>query len=206
MAVPAWAPLGETIETERSGNDAEGGSPAFETMASRHRAAGASSGSRPGQPRGIHLTSSPASPHPAMSATPLVPSPAMVTTLSTWSQAGLVAVGGTVGCLARWRAGVWLNTMPWPIAAGTLFVNVVGGLCIGFSLVAFARAPSEFWRLLLVTGFLGGMTTFSAFTGESLSLLVKGQFAVAAFHTGVHVFGSLAAAAVGWQIGRWVLN
>ncbi len=130
----------------------------------------------------------------------------MVTTLSTWSQAGLVAVGGTVGCLARWRAGVMLNTLPLPIALGTLAVNVVGGLCIGVSLVAFAKAPSEAWRLLLVTGFLGGMTTFSAFTGESLGLLLKGQFAVAAFHTTVHVLGSLAAAALGWQVGRWVLN
>ena len=130
----------------------------------------------------------------------------MVTSLTTWGQAGLVAVGGTLGCLARWRAGVMLNTLPLPIAAGTLAVNPLGGLCIGFSLVAFARAPSEAWRLLLVTGFLGGMTTFSAFTGESLGLLLKGQFGVAAFHTAVHVFGSLAAAALGWQIGRWVLH
>ena len=141
-----------------------------------------------------------------MSVTPLVPTPAMVTTLSTWEQAGLVAVGGTVGCLARWRAAVWLNSMPWPVAMGTLAVNVVGGLCVGFALVALAKAPSEAWRLLLVTGFLGGMTTFSAFTGESLSLLVKGQFAVAALHTALHVFGSLAAAALGWQAGRWVLT
>ncbi len=95
--------------------------------------------------------------------------------------------------------------MPWPVAMGTLAVNVVGGLCVGFALVALAKAPSEAWRLLLVTGFLGGMTTFSAFTGESLSLLVKGQFAVAALHTALHVFGSLAAAALGWQVGRWVL-
>jgi len=142
----------------------------------------------------------------SMSVTPLVPTPAMVTSLTTWGQASLVAVGGTAGCLARWRAGVWLNTMPWPIAAGTLAVNMIGGLLIGFSLVAFARAPSEAWRLLLVTGFLGGMTTFSAFTGESLSLLVKGQFAIAAFHTAIHVLGSLGAAALGWQIGRLVLE
>jgi CrcB protein len=130
----------------------------------------------------------------------------MVTTLTTWGQAGLVAVGGMLGCLARWRAGVWLNGLPLPIAAGTLAVNVIGGLCIGFSLVAFARAPSEAWRLLLVTGFLGGMTTFSAFTGESLGLLLKGEFAIAAWHTAIHVLGALAAAALGWQIGRWVFD
>ncbi len=138
-----------------------------------------------------------------MSATPLVPSPA---TLSTWTQAALVAVGGTTGCLLRWRAGVWLNTLPYPIQLGTLLVNLVGGLLIGFLMVALAKMSSpDAWRLLLVTGILGGMTTFSAFTGESLGLLLKGQFAVAVLHTGVHVFGSLAAAAAGWQIGRWVL-
>jgi len=140
-----------------------------------------------------------------MSVTPLVPTPALVTSLPTLAQAGLVAAGGTVGCLLRWRAGVLLNGLPWPIAAGTLAVNVIGGLLIGFSLVAFERAPSEAWRLLLVTGVLGGMTTFSAFTGESLSLMIKGQFAVAAMHTVIHVFGALGAAALGWQVGRWVL-
>jgi CrcB protein len=140
-----------------------------------------------------------------MSVTPVVPTPAMVTSLSPLVQAGAVALGGTVGCLTRWRVGVWLNGLPWPIAAGTLAVNVVGGLLIGFLLVAFERAPSEGWRLLLITGVLGGMTTFSAFTAESLTLIIKGQLGIALMHTAVHVLGSLAAAAVGWQIGRWVL-
>jgi len=73
-------------------------------------------------------------------------------------------------------------------------------------MVALTRMSSpDAWRLLLVTGVLGGMTTFSAFTAESLGLLLKGQFAIAALHTAVHVFGALAAAAPGWQIGRWVL-
>ena len=140
-----------------------------------------------------------------MPVTPLVPTPAMVTSVSTLGQAGLVAAGGTVGCLLRWQAGVLLNSLPLPIAAGTLLVNVVGGLLMGFAIVALERSPSEAWRLLLVTGVLGGMTTFSAFTGESLSLLVKGQFGIAVMHTAVHVFGALFAAALGWQVGRWVL-
>ena len=129
----------------------------------------------------------------------------MVTSLSTFGQGCLVAVGGTVGCLLRWQAGVLFNSLPLPIAAGTLLVNVVGGLLMGFAIVALERSPSEAWRLLLVTGVLGGMTTFSAFTGESLGLIVKGQFGVAVMHTAVHVFGALFAAALGWQIGRWVL-
>ena len=141
-----------------------------------------------------------------MSATPLVPTPAMVNTLSTWSQAGLVSLGGVAGCLARWRMSVWLNVPPWPIAMGTLAVNVIGGLAVGFLMAVFARYPSETWRLLAITGFLGGMTTFSAFTAESLGLLIKGQVVLAIVHSGVHVFGALIAAALGWQIGRWVLN
>ena len=98
-----------------------------------------------------------------------VPSP-VLTPLTTWTQAGLVSLGGVAGCLARWRFGVWLNTLPWPIAAGTLAVNVIGGLVVGFMMVVLTRYPSDAWRLLVVTGFLGGMTTFSAFTAESLGL------------------------------------
>ena len=129
----------------------------------------------------------------------------MVTSLSPLAQAGVVALGGAAGSVLRWGAGVLLNTLPLPIAAGTLAVNLVGGALIGFSLVAFERMPSEAWRLLLVTGGLGGLTTFSAFSAESLALLIKGQWAVAATHTLAHVLGALAAAALGWQIGRWVL-
>jgi fluoride exporter len=76
---------------------------------------------------------------------------------------------------------------------------------IGAALAWFSRSPNEFMRLLLVTGFLGGLTTFSSFSGESLSLMIKGQWAVAVMHTLVHVCGALFAAVLGWQIGRWVL-
>ena len=134
-----------------------------------------------------------------------VPSPAL-TPLTTWTQAALVSVGGVAGCLARWRMGVWLNTLPWPIAAGTLAVNVIGGLVVGFMLVVLARTPSDATRLLVVTGFLGGMTTFSAFTAESLGLLIKGQVGIAVMHSLVHVFGALLAATLGWTIGRWLLG
>ena len=130
----------------------------------------------------------------------------MIPPLSPLLQAAAVALGGAAGSLLRWRTTTWLAALDWPIAPGILAVNLVGGALIGFSLVAFERMPSEGWRLLLVTGGLGGLTTFSAFSGESLSLLIKGQWGVAVLHTLAHVVGALAAAALGWQVGRWVLN
>ncbi len=140
-----------------------------------------------------------------MSVTPLVPTPALVMPLSPWLQGAAVAVGGAAGSVLRWRLVVWLAALDWPIAPGILVANLAGGLLIGFSIVAFERMPSEGMKLLLVTGVLGGLTTFSSFSGESLSLLIKGEWAVAVMHTLVHVCGALLAAALGWQIGRWVL-
>ena len=141
-----------------------------------------------------------------MSVTPIVPTPAMLTSLSPWMQGAAVAAGGAAGSVLRWRLVVWLGALDWPIAPGILVANLLGGLCIGFSIVAFERMPSEGMRLLLVTGLLGGLTTFSSFSGESLALMIKGQWAVAVMHTLVHVCGALFAAVLGWQIGRGVLN
>ena len=141
-----------------------------------------------------------------MSVTPIVPTPAMITPLSPWIQGAAVAVGGAAGSVLRWRLVAWLAVLDWPIVPGILVANLVGGLCIGFSIVAFERMPSEGLRLLLVVGVLGGLTTFSSFSGESLSLMIKGQWAVAMMHTLVHVCGALFAAVLGWQVGRWVLN
>jgi CrcB protein len=141
-----------------------------------------------------------------MSVTPLVPTPALITPLSPWLQGVAVAVGGAVGSVLRWRLVVGLAALDWPIAPGILVANLLGGLCIGVSIVAFDRLPSEGLRLLLVVGVLGGLTTFSSFSGESLALMVKGQWAVAVMHTLVHVCGALLAAVIGWQVGRWVFN
>jgi fluoride exporter len=120
-------------------------------------------------------------------------------------QALAVALGGATGSLMRWRLSAWLNPMALPFAAGTLAVNVVGGLLIGASLVWFERMPNETLRLLLVTGLLGGLTTFSAFSAESLSLLLRGEWGVALAHTLAHVGGGLAAASLGWWMARSLL-
>lgn len=113
-----------------------------------------------------------------------------------------VAIGGAVGALLRWRIGLWLNPLGGPLALGTWVVNAVGGLLIGASLVWFERHPSETLRLLLVTGLLGGLTTFSAFSAESLNLLLRGQAGWALLHTLAHVLGALACAALGWWLAR----
>ena len=140
-----------------------------------------------------------------MSVTPAVSSTAALAPLTPLAQTAAVAFGGAVGSVLRWRMTIWLAGLQWPVAPGILAVNLIGGALIGFSLVAFDRTPSDGWRLLLVTGGLGGLTTFSSFSGESLSLLIRGEWALAVGHTLLHVIGALAAAALGWQIGRWVL-
>jgi CrcB protein len=119
-----------------------------------------------------------------------------------WPQALAVAAGAAVGALLRWAAGLWLNTPGSALPLGTLLVNCVGGLLIGMALVYFQRMPNEVLRLLLVTGFLGGLTTFSAFSAESLGLLQRGLWAQALGHTGAHVLGALACAALGFKIAR----
>lgn len=119
-----------------------------------------------------------------------------------WLPALAVAAGGALGSVLRWRISHWLNPHFEPFALGTLAVNCIGGLLIGASLVAFERHPNDTLRLLLVTGGLGGLTTFSAFSAESITLLLRGQPGVAVAHTLAHVLGALACAAAGWAIGR----
>ena len=113
-----------------------------------------------------------------------------------------VSLGASVGALLRWGAGLWLNASWAGFPLGTLLVNGVGSLLIGMSIVWFQRVPDELLRLLLVTGFLGGLTTFSSFSGESLILLQRGEWVLALGHTAAHLFGSLGCAALGFGLAR----
>jgi CrcB protein len=128
-----------------------------------------------------------------------------VTTAFPWAQMLAVSVGAAIGALLRWAANVWLNALWGGFPLGTLVVNCVGGLLIGMALVWFDRTPNDMLRLLLVTGFLGGLTTFSAYSGESLSLMQRGEYAWACAHTLAHVLGSLACAGLGFRLGRALL-
>jgi len=123
-----------------------------------------------------------------------------------WLQTLAVAGGGALGSWLRWRVGLWLNPLDFPFAAGTWAVNCAGGLMIGFAVVWFEALPNDTLRLLLITGFLGGLTTFSAYSAESLSLLLRGSPGFAALHTLAHMAGGLASAALGWRLGRWLLG
>jgi CrcB protein len=111
-----------------------------------------------------------------------------------------VSIGAALGALTRWQAGVLFNARWAGFPLGTLLVNLVGGLLIGMSLEWFGRHPNDVLKLLAVTGFLGGLTTFSAFSGESLVLLRHGAFGMALAHTLAHVVGSLAAAWLGMRL------
>jgi CrcB protein len=123
-----------------------------------------------------------------------------------WSQILVVAGGAAAGALLRWLAGLWLNASWSGFPLGTLLVNGVGGLLIGMALAWFERSPDELLRLLLVTGFLGGLTTFSAFSAESLLLLQRGQLGLAFLHAGAHVLGALGCTAIGHALTQAALR
>jgi len=123
-----------------------------------------------------------------------------------WPLALAVAGGSAAGGLLRWTIGLWLNGRWAGFPLGTLLVNCLGGLLIGAALAWFEQVPNEWARLLLVTGFLGGLTTFSAFSVESLLLLLRGQWALAAGHTLAHVLGALACAALGFRLAAALIG
>jgi CrcB protein len=110
-----------------------------------------------------------------------------------------VALGAALGAWLRWVLGVWLNPATGNLPIGTLAANLIGGFLVGIAVAAFADrteiAPA--WRLFIITGFLGGLTTFSTFSAESVALLMRGSYGWALAHAGAHLFGSLALTALG---------
>lgn len=112
-----------------------------------------------------------------------------------------IAVGGgaALGAWLRWGLGLMFNTSLLPM--GTLIANLGGGLLMGFALAFFVSTPSQHEvRLFVMTGFLGGLTTFSAFSAEAFNFLHKQQYGWAALHISSHVLGSLLMTAIGFFV------
>ena len=110
-----------------------------------------------------------------------------------WTAILAISLGAALGALLRWGLGLGLNQILPGLPLGTLTANLVGGYLIGLALALFTQAPqlSPEWRLFVITGFLGGLTTFSTFSAEVVSALQQGRLAWAAATISLHVAGSL---------------
>ncbi|QYG03465.1 fluoride efflux transporter CrcB [Massilia sp. NP310] len=115
-----------------------------------------------------------------------------------------VGLGAALGAWLRWALSLWLGGLHGFVQVGTLAANLVGGYLIGIALGFFAGQPglAPEWRLFAITGFLGGLTTFSSFSGESVTLLQRGEVGWALAHTALHLFGSLLLCAAGFATWR----
>ena len=114
-----------------------------------------------------------------------------------------ICVGASLGALSRWKLGIWLNAtghLPW----GTLAANAMGGYLIGLVLAVLQMLPEihPAWRLAIVTGFLGALTTFSTFSAEVVALLQAQRWATALLWALSHLFASL----VLTMAGIWTAN
>ena len=103
-----------------------------------------------------------------------------------------ICIGASVGALARWGLELWLSPGA-IIPFGTLAANLIGGYLVGICVAVFQAMPQldPVWRLALVTGFLGALTTFSSFSAEVVGMLQQQRYALALGTTAVHLFGSL---------------
>ncbi|MDQ0666683.1 fluoride efflux transporter CrcB [Pseudomonas sp. W2I6] len=111
----------------------------------------------------------------------------------------VIAVGASLGAWLRWLLGMKLNALFPTIPPGTVVANMVGGYIIGLAIAFLAASPSlsPEWRLLIITGFCGGLTTFSTFSAETVALIQEGRLLWALGSISLHVVGSLAMTAAG---------
>jgi len=117
-----------------------------------------------------------------------------------------ICIGASLGALSRWGLGLWLSPgglIPW----GTLAANLLGGYLIGVAVAALQAMPQidPLWRLLLVTGFLGGLTTFSTFSAEVVAYLLEARYGLAAGVALLHVAGSLLMTVAGIRTATFLI-
>jgi CrcB protein len=118
-----------------------------------------------------------------------------------------ICIGACLGALARWGLGLWLSPgaiIPW----GTLAANLIGGYLVGVCVAVFQATPQldPAWRLFLITGFLGALTTFSSFSAEVVGMLQQARYSLALGTAALHLFGSLLLTVVGIKSASWLLD
>ncbi len=123
-----------------------------------------------------------------------------------WKPILAVALGSAIGGLFRWFLDLRLNVLFPTLPPGTLVANLVAGYVVGLAVAYFSQAPglAPEWRLLIVTGFCGGLSTFSTFSAEVIALVQRGQLAWALGAIGVHVGGSLVMTLAGIVTWQWL--
>jgi CrcB protein len=123
-----------------------------------------------------------------------------------WKSILVISVGAAVGALLRWALGLKLNQFFVNMPAGTLAANLIGGYIIGIAIAYFAHTPgiAPEWRLLIITGFCGGLTTFSTFSAEVVLLLQSGRLAWASAVISLHIAGSLIMTLAGLATWQWI--
>ncbi len=111
-----------------------------------------------------------------------------------WKSVVVISIGASFGALLRWWLGGQLNALFPSVPPGTLAANLIGGYIIGLAIAFFANnaAIAPEWRLLVITGFCGGLTTFSTFSAELMTLIQQGRVLMAFGSAAVHLFGSVA--------------
>jgi CrcB protein len=117
-----------------------------------------------------------------------------------------ICVGASCGALLRWWLGTHLNSLFPDVPPGTLVANLLGAYVVGLAIAFFAASPalSPEWRLAIITGFCGGLTTFSTYSAELVVLLQQGRIGIAAAAAAAHLTGSLAMTFAGIATYAWL--
>lgn len=119
-----------------------------------------------------------------------------------------VSVGAFIGACLRWGLGVWFSSVQWAFPLATLVANLGGAYMVGLSVGFFSANEhlSAQWRLFIITGFLGGLTTFSTFSLEAMQLIQKGDWQWAMMHSALHLVGSIVFCFAGFYTWRAIFS
>jgi len=116
-----------------------------------------------------------------------------------------IALGSILGAWSRWFLGLKFNATFENVPLGTLLANLIGGFIIGFAIAFFANTNlSPNYKLFIITGFCGALTTFSTFSAEVVGLLQQQKFSIAIFVICIHLLGSLICTILGLLSYQWI--